>query len=489
MRIAFFNPQGNFDKNNSRLTEHQDFGGQLIYVREVAKELSKLGVFVDIFTRKIDDENWPEFKENIDSYDDTKNLRIIRIPFGGERFLRKELLWPYLKEFAEGIFKYYKNINQKPDFITTHYGDGGITGAIFEEITNIPFSFTAHSLGAQKIDKLGVNIHNFDSYDREYNFSIRIHAERTSMNRSAFNIVSTNLERFEQYAHPLYEEAIDINDDNKFEVISPGVNVNIFSSEKKEMDKEFWQKIEKYLSRDIKEKNKQYIVLSSRVDEKKNHLGAIRAYAKSKKLQQIANLVIFVRGLINSFEDINKLSEKEQKIIDEIKRIIEDYGLKGKVSLFDVPGQEELASAYRYFVKKNSIFVLPAFYEPFGLAPIEAAAVGLAIVATKNGGPMEAFDRGKYGVLIDPFDENNIADGMIEGLENFKKYSELGKKRVIENFTWEITAKKYLERIEKYLKNPIKKINYLEIPKFFFNKEKNIDKKIILEYLHNKNAL
>ncbi|WP_206076182.1 glycosyltransferase [Marinitoga lauensis] len=242
MRIAFFNPQGNFDKNSSRLTEHPDFGGQLIYVREVAMELSKLGIEVDIFTRKIIDDNWPEFKEDFDYYEGYNNLKIIRIPFGGNKFLRKELLWPHLKEFAEGILKYYDSIDKMPDFVTTHYGDGGITGAIFEDITNIPFSFTAHSLGAQKIDKLGVNKFNFDDYDSEYNFSIRINAERVSMNRSAFNIVSTNLERFEQYGHPLYNDVVDVNDDSKFKVIPPGVNIKIFSAESNELDKVFGKK-------------------------------------------------------------------------------------------------------------------------------------------------------------------------------------------------------------------------------------------------------
>ncbi|MBM7558475.1 glycosyltransferase [Marinitoga litoralis] len=488
MRIAFLNPQGNFDKNSSYLTEHPDFGGQLIYVREVAMELSKLGVNVDIFTRKIDDNDWPEFKYDFDNYDGYDNLNIIRIPFGGEKFLRKELLWPFLKDFAQGIKSYYEKNNIKPDFITTHYGDGGIAGAIFEKMSKIPFSFTAHSLGAQKLDKLGVNIDNFEDFDNEYNFSIRINAERIAMNRSAFNIVSTNLERFEQYAHQLYNGAIDINDDSKFKVIPPGVNINIFSNISKEIDNKFWIEIEKNLIRDIKDTNKQYIVLSSRVDEKKNHIGAVKAYSQSKELQEIANLVIFVRGIKNGFEDIDKLSEKERKILLEIKEIIEKNNLIGKVSIFDVPGQEELASAYRYFVRKKSIFVLPAFYEPFGLAPIEAAAVGMAIVATKNGGPTEAFDNGNYGVLIDPFDTNNIIDGMIEGLKNFDKYSKLGKERVLKNYTWEITAKRYLENIEKYLKNPIKKDKYLEIPEYFFDSSKKIDNIILIEYLKNKNA-
>ena len=45
MHILFFNPQGNFDDADSHWTEHPDFGGQLVYVKEVAMAM------VDALTR------------------------------------------------------------------------------------------------------------------------------------------------------------------------------------------------------------------------------------------------------------------------------------------------------------------------------------------------------------------------------------------------------------------------------------------------------
>ena len=61
MKIAFLNPHGNFDSNDSYWTEHPDFGGQLVYVKEVAHAMSAQGHQVDILTRQIIDPNWPEF--------------------------------------------------------------------------------------------------------------------------------------------------------------------------------------------------------------------------------------------------------------------------------------------------------------------------------------------------------------------------------------------------------------------------------------------
>ena len=55
MHIVFMNPQGNFDPKDSYLTEHPDFGGQLVYVKELAQAMSKLGHKIDIVTRRIRD--------------------------------------------------------------------------------------------------------------------------------------------------------------------------------------------------------------------------------------------------------------------------------------------------------------------------------------------------------------------------------------------------------------------------------------------------
>ena len=104
MHIVFLNPQGNFDPKDSYLTEHPDFGGQLVYVKELAQALATNGHKVDIVTRKIIDSDWPEFSANQDIYPGTEqNLRILRFPCGGNKFLSKEELWPHLSEFADEI--------------------------------------------------------------------------------------------------------------------------------------------------------------------------------------------------------------------------------------------------------------------------------------------------------------------------------------------------------------------------------------------------
>ena len=172
--IAFFNPQGNFDPEDSYWTEHPDFGGQLVYVKEIAIALAEeFPLDVDIITRQIKDPDWPEFSGRLDSYPVSDRVRIIRLPFGGSRFLAKEQLWPHLNEYVEGIEEFYREEGRSPDFVTTHYADGGLAGALYREKTGTPFSFTGHSLGAQKMDKLNVNPDNLDAMLTKYKFHCR----------------------------------------------------------------------------------------------------------------------------------------------------------------------------------------------------------------------------------------------------------------------------------------------------------------------------
>ena len=97
MHVIFLNPQGNFDPADSHLTEHPDFGGQLVYVKEVAQAMTAAGHRVDILTRQIIDPDWPEFDASLDHYPESGAAsRIVRLPCGGPPLLYKEWLWDHL---------------------------------------------------------------------------------------------------------------------------------------------------------------------------------------------------------------------------------------------------------------------------------------------------------------------------------------------------------------------------------------------------------
>ncbi len=453
MHIAFLNPQGNFDPLDRYWTEHPDFGGQLVYVKEVALELARMGNRVDLITRRIVDPAWAGFEGDQDAYPGEPNLRILRFPCGGEKFLRKEDLWPFLEtEWVPEIMAHYAGEARHPAAVTAHYGDGGLAAQIWTSKGGPPYTFTAHSLGAQKLDRLlkapGATLAGLNA---QYRFTRRIAAERTAMKHAARVITSTHQERFEQYGHPIYRSAINPEDDAKFAVVPPGVNLRIFDADQSNPeDRRIAELIAEVMRRDIDPARRALpaVLASSRLDPKKNHVGLVKAYALNPTLQASSNLLLVVRGL----QDIRSrqgLTELEAAIMDELETHFDSYELRGKLSLFSLESQNELASAYRYLRAQRSVFALTAFYEPFGLAPLEAMAAGLPAVVTKNGGPGESLAEAgqEYGVLVDPMDPESIAEGLLRlvGPDNqWDDYQRAGRQRVLSRYTWGKTSVGYL---------------------------------------------
>ena len=189
-------------------------------------------------------------------------------------------------------------------------------------------------------------------------------------------------------------------------------------------------------------------MVSSRVDEKKNVIGVVRAYAASEALRRRAALVLCVRGIDDPDRDIGRLGASEQEVLRDILAAIDAADLRERVHFLNIRSQAELAATYRYFASRGSVFALTSFYEPFGLAPIEAAATGLAPVVTNHGGPTEIFADGS-GVLVDPFSPEDIARGLTDALERHSELSAKAILRVKETYTWQRTAEGYLAVISE----------------------------------------
>ncbi|MGD2178924.1 MAG: PfkB family carbohydrate kinase [Anaerolineae bacterium] len=456
MHIGFLNPQGNFDPGDSYWTQHPDFGGQLVYVKQLSLAMGELGHKVDILTRRIIDPEWPEFSERFNAYPGAPNVRIVRLPAGPGEFLRKERLWPYLVgDWVPNVIEFYENEGKLPDAFTTHYGDGGLCGVLIEDRTGVPFTFTAHSLGAQKMDKLHASRENLAELDEQFRFARRLVAERLSMNRSLVNITSTSQERYSQYTHNAYRGAVDPTADSRFAVVPPGVAMGIFDRDARhEEEGAVRQRIKAMLERDLAPDRLDLscIVASSRLDPKKNHLGLVEAFACSPELRQRANLVMVTGNLDNPLEEYPEAGETEREVLDSLMDVIERENLRGQVSMFALRGQRELAAGYRLFSELHSVFALTAHYEPFGLAPLEAIAAGLPAVVTKFGGPSESLREGdeEYGLLVDPTDAEEVSAALyslVVSEEQWQHFAAAGYRRVQERYTWQRTAEGYLRAL------------------------------------------
>ncbi len=476
MHLAFLNPQGNFDSTDRGWAAHPDFGGQLVYVKEVALALGQLGHRIDIVTRQVVDAAWPEFAGEEDAYPGHANVRILRFPCGPAPFLSKEALWPHLHEWVDTILDFYQKEGSYPDAATGHYGDGGLAAALIQERTGIPFTFTGHSLGAQKIDKLVHRPDDFAEAVERFHFDKRIAAERVSMARAGRIVTSTRQERLEQYSHRLYHGAVDPADEATFAVVPPGVNLAVFGADQRNAaEDEIAQKIEAMLRRDLPEARRRLplVISSSRLDRKKNHLATVQAWAASEALRASANLAIVVRGSSDPLRELDRaFSGEALEILREIVAVCDARDLWPCLTAFDLNNQAELAACYRYLAQhKQGIFCLTASYEPFGLAPLEAMAAGLPAVVTKNGGPSESLQdaQGRYGVLVDPHDPRDIAAGLVRLTRDeaaWKTMQQAGMQRIADHYTWQRTAQGYGRVIQQMLNDDAENHSH-PIPTYF----------------------
>ena len=91
------------------------------------------------------------------------------------------------------------------------------------------------------------------------------------------------------------------------------------------------------------------------------------------------------------------------------------------------------------------MFVLPSFYEGFGMPILEAMSLGVPVLGSNVTSIPEII--GEAGLLFNPHNANEIAKNMEKVLKNRKIRNTLiekGKKRVKE-FNWDLAASQTLK--------------------------------------------
>jgi sucrose-phosphate synthase len=429
-----------------------DTGGQIQYVVELSKKLARDRRVerVDLLTRMVVDSKIDE-TYGLPLEKITNKLNIIRVPCGPNRYLRKEVLWPYLDSFSDQAVHHIRRVGKIPDLIHGHYADGGYVGAQISRLLGVPFIFTGHSLG--RIKKIRLMEQKIDEPTMQARYSInrRIDAEEFALDTAVFVVASTFQEVQDQYK--LYEHY----DPRRMVVIPPGVDLDKFYPPRSRAPN---APIFDEISRFYTNPQKPIVFAMSRADEKKNIESLIRAFAENLSLQRKANLMI----VAGNREDIREMEAGTRKVLSNMLYLIDKYDLYGKVAYPKKHGPQEVPDLYRIAAKRKGVFVNPALTEPFGLTLIEAAASGLPLVATNDGGPRDIIENCKNGELVDPLMIENmgsVIQSIIEDKTLWQNLSKNGLKNVRKFYSWRSHINAYLTKVKNITKQKFYSRNLL----------------------------
>ncbi|XP_050219619.1 probable sucrose-phosphate synthase 1 isoform X2 [Mercurialis annua] len=484
---------------NMELGRDSDTGGQIKYVVELARALGTMpGVYrVDLLTRQVSapDVDWtyaeptemlnPRNTENfLQELGESSGAYIVRIPFGPkDKYIQKELLWPYIPEFVDGALNHIMQMSKVlgeqigsgvpvwPVAIHGHYADAGDSAALISGALNVPMVFTGHSLGRDKLEQLlKQGRQSPEEINKTYKIMRRIEAEELTIDASEIIITSTKQEIEEQWRlyngfDPVLERKLrarikrGVSCHGRFmprmAVIPPGMEFHHVIPHDGDMDGEeekyddnpashdppIWSEIMRFFSNP----RKPMILALARPDPKKNITTLVKAFGECRPLRELANLTL----IIGNRDDIDEMSNTSASYLLSIIKLIDKYDLYGQVAYPKHHKQSDVPDIYRLAAKTKGVFINPAFIEPFGLTLIEAAAYGLPMVATKNGGPVDIHRVLDNGLLVDPHDQNSIAEALLKLVSDKQLWLRCRQNSLknIHLFSWPEHCKTYLARI------------------------------------------
>ena len=435
--VALISIHGLIRGRDLELGRDADTGGQTKYVVDLARALGEREEVeqVDLITQRIID---PSVSEDYARQEEplSDSARIVRIDAGPDEYLPKEQLWDHLDSFLDNLMLWFNEQPRMPDLVHSHYADAGYVGLRVAKMLAIPLVHTGHSLGRDKRKRLLAAGLSAGKIEDTYNIARRIAAEEETLANAELVITSTHNEIEEQYG--LY----DYYDPGRMEVIPPGTDMQQFRPASKGETREFASQLRPFL----RNPDKPLILALSRPDERKNISTLVEAFGESPALQEAANLLI----VAGNRDDIRDLNSGARRVLTDLLLLVDAYGLHGKVALPKHHKPDEVPGIYRLAAASKGVFINPALIEPFGLTLLEAAACGLPVVATENGGPVDIIANCENGKLVDPLDKEAISEALLDLLGDraaWSEASENGLQGVKAHYTWQAHAGTYVEKL------------------------------------------
>ena len=366
----------------------KDTGGMNVYVRDLARELGRRGVGVDVFTRS-QDEHIPHVLHDL-GYGN----RIVHINAGPEVPMAKTDLIEYIPMFMEGIHQFSQVKGLTYDLIHSHYWLSGLAALDLRELWSVPIIQMFHTLAVMK-NRVARNEHEVES-------TIRVEAEKRLL-RDVDRVVAATQAEVAQIQW-LYQIGTE-----KVVVIPPGVDTSHFYPIANDEAKEFAGiPLEKRI-----------ILFVGRIESLKGIDTLLQAVAQLMADGVFRNNPF---GLLVVGGDTNLSDEDTGAEMVRLQEMCVDLGLSEVVSFLGKCDQDHL----QYYYSAAEIVVVPSHYESFGLVALEAMACGTPVVASETGGLAFLIRDGETGFHVPAGDVDSLTDRLARLLQDDVLLARLG---------------------------------------------------------------
>lgn len=375
-----------------------DAGGMNVYVRELSCHTARLGLPVDIFTRRTD----PSTPERIEICD---GVSLINITAGPAAPVHKNELFQYLPDFAHEAAVYSIRHGVRYDVVHAHYWLSGWAAHLLKRYWDTPFVQMFHTTAHMKNAVV-------PAAQRETPERSRIERQLVDL---ADSIVAANPDERADIIWRQHAPA------DKTCTIPPGVDTALFKP------------LDRAESRDALglDASRQIVLFVGRIDPIKGIDVLLRAAKIVAEDGTRAPLFLFVGG------DLNPAGAPDGALA-EIATQANELGIAHLCTFAGSRPQNQLPLYY----SAADVVVVPSRYESFGLAAVEAMACGTPVVASRVGGLTFTVDDEETGLLVPYGDPNALAEELCRVLDDPAIGRRMGALAHIaaQRFAWESVA-------------------------------------------------
>ena len=337
----------------------KETGGMNVYVRQVACELGRMGVHVDVFTRSQN----PTIPRVVEL---GPGARVVHLPAGPEAPMARAAVHAHLQQFATGVEEFALDQGLAYDLIHSHYWLSGVVGLRLRETWGAPLVQMFHTLGRLK--------NAVAQSDAELEPTLRLDEEARIVAQADRVVAANVVER----AHLVWHYGARTE---RIAVIPCGVDTDLF------------QPMDPAKAKDLLELPPDPMLL---------YVGRLQP----------------IKGLDTLLEAMTMVPEPARLLIvggeQDARESAHGAALRGSLAALGLERRVHFLSAQpqrrlRLFYAAAAATVVPSHYESFGMVALEAMACGSPVVASRVGGLTTTVQEGVTGRLVPEGDAPALA--------------------------------------------------------------------------------